>query len=712
MRISFDFGDGNGPVDYTATLVAPPPAQHSNASTTIETFRIERKRGQYARCFGTVEVGTSGLEPPQQGCRVTVHATSGAQLFSGVIVSPAVRAGSVLNGSAPVAFEAMEDAYLVNIAPDVSLQPTSSATHPVAFSENAIVLQPESAETAGERATDVLVTGAEEPTTYVTELFQGDGTTATFALTAKPFVPSGQKSLIADSFIDSQFRSAVWRFADTGQHIGLGSGGLRITGGNGFDGQTYMAAQQPVEMGGTLCAEMRGLVLQPGSAGVLLGMYGNVVTVPTCFAGVQVNASGGAQSLSALVNGSATGTPYNWATGHSYTLRVRLHCGETQRVLGSYQALVNGAVETWGGGLVDAPMQMMIEVLDEGLASSTRATVLYAGAVSSSIASAVFAPVNSQSLVMTAAAITLQQQGSAWVATTQTDGSVQVRRPGTPETGEDYRISGTSLEFFAGREPAAGALVTATYRLGQRSQARVQSATATAQRAQMGLPGFRTASSRVTDPQPRSSADCAAAAQALLGFYGSPAFGVRGKCSMANAERTADVQPGDAVALPVAATPVSVPVTRVTIRSGHSVPETLEYAVDFEQAKSNGLSFRTEMGAAADAALPAPVYAVVTTASLPQLAVTVAGTTSLQVDAGTIPPVGGGFEVRRHDGGWGPDQPGAAPDGELVLRSPVRSFSIPRAAFAERFYVRMYDGSETPVYSGQSSLICTHLPTG
>jgi hypothetical protein len=106
------------------------------------------------------------------------------------------------------------------------------------------------------------------------------------------------------------------------------------------------------------------------------------------------------------------------------------------------------------------------------------------------------------------------------------------------------------------------------------------------------------------------------------------------------------------------------------------------------------------------------MYTAPATESLSQLTVTVAGATALQVDAGTDPPVGGGFEVRRHDGGWGPDQPGAPPDGELVLRSPVRSFSIPRAAFAERFYVRMYDGSETPVYSAQSSLLCTHLPTG
>ncbi len=562
MRISLDFGDGNGPLDYSAALVAAAPLGNSNIQKNVEGIVIERQRGTYARCRGTINAASAGLQPPQRGCRVVVRTAAGATLFSGTIVAPPQRTTALVDADAPVSFEAMEDAFLANTAPDTGLQPAGAATHAINFSDNGIVLEQATAVTAAERADDVLVTGAEEPVTYVTELFQGDGTTSTFALTAKPFVPSGSAALLTDSFTGTQFRSAVWRFVDTGQHITLGSGGLRLTGGNGFDGQTYMAAQEPVELGGTVCAEMHGVVLQPGSAGVLLGMYGNVVTAPTCFAGLQINAAAGAQSILALVNGAPAGTAFNWTAGHSYTFRVRLHCAETQRVLTSYQAVANGTVQTWGGGLVNAPVQIVIEVLDEGLASSTPATVLYAGAVSSSVASAVFAPVNSVSLLLSAAEISLKQQGSAWVTTTQTDGSVTVRRPGTLDTGEDYRISGTSLEFFSGRVPAPGALVTVTYRLSQRAQARVQSAAAIAQAAQLGLPGLRLASCRVTDPQPRSAADCAAAAQALLGFYASPAHGLRGTCSMPNAVATADVQPGDAIALPVASTPVNVPVKK------------------------------------------------------------------------------------------------------------------------------------------------------
>ena len=95
--------------------------------------------------------------------------------------------------------------------------------------------------------------------------------------------------------------------------------------------------------------------------------------------------------------------------------------------------------------------------------------------------------------------------------------------------------------------------------------------------------------------------------------------------------------------------------------------------------------------------------------NLQQLAVTAVSSTSLTIDAGTAPPTGGGFEVRRHDGGFGTGT-GSTGSGDLVLRSPVRGFSIPRAAFEEKFFVRMYDGSTPPLYSRQSAAIVTHLP--
>jgi hypothetical protein len=49
-------------------------------------------------------------------------------------------------------------------------------------------------------------------------------------------------------------------------------------------------------------------------------------------------------------------------------------------------------------------------------------------------------------------------------------------------------------------------------------------------------------------------------------------------------------------------------------------------------------------------------------------------------------------------------------DQDLVLRSPVRSFSILREGQVEHYYVRMFDGSTPPVYSRFSSAVFTDLP--
>jgi hypothetical protein len=47
-----------------------------------------------------------------------------------------------------------------------------------------------------------------------------------------------------------------------------------------------------------------------------------------------------------------------------------------------------------------------------------------------------------------------------------------------------------------------------------------------------------------------------------------------------------------------------------------------------------------------------------------------------------------------------------------VLRSPVATFSLPRAAEREQFFIRMYDGSAPPLYSRVSAAIFTNVPVG
>ena len=60
-------------------------------------------------------------------------------------------------------------------------------------------------------ANDVTVCGEHEPAAYVTEYFQGDGTTTQFYLAADPYFPASSKATIIDElFNDSTINERVW----------------------------------------------------------------------------------------------------------------------------------------------------------------------------------------------------------------------------------------------------------------------------------------------------------------------------------------------------------------------------------------------------------------------------------------------------------------------------------------------------------------------
>lgn len=74
-------------------------------------------------------------------------------------------------------------------------------------------------------------------------------------------------------------------------------------------------------------------------------------------------------------------------------------------------------------------------------------------------------------------------------------------------------------------------------------------------------------------------------------------------------------------------------------------------------------------------------------------------------DMGTTAPEGGGFEVRRRDNCF---MPGV--DADLVLRSSQPTMTILRSSPWDRFYTRMFDGSNPPNYSEFSAALIFNLP--
>ena len=260
----------------------------------------------------------------------------------------------------------------------------------------------------------------------------------------------------------------------------------------------------------------------------------------------------------------------------------------------------------------------------------------------------------------------------------------------------------------------AGERITVTYRTQQRAVARlaVPASFLTEQAANTNgpVPGISRWLGRVEAPLARSSADCESAAQAVLAMATARSAALAGTYTTRNPAQ--DIWPGDVLAITSAGDTTSFLVRSVEARDTHGVPEIVEYKVsfanDWASEWADGLGLRLTESIAKDAALPPTAASgpAAVCASLQQIAVTSLTASAIQVDAGLDPPAGGGFEVRRRDWAFGVGVDAA----DLVLRSPVRSFSLPRAAQVEEFYVRMYDGGTPAAYSRFSSLLCVNWP--
>jgi len=602
---------------------------------------------------------------------------------------------------------------------EVLLQPAGTVTHVLSDASGTLDVHALQVGAVRELANDITLSGEEEPAALISEIFVGDGTTTIFTLSKSAFRGTA-RTLTDDAFDQAAFDTTTWAVGDPGSHLSLTSAGLTMSGGNGFDGQTTLTALDAVEMGGTIVVELNNVVLGAASDGMLAGMYAGVPTLANCFAGFRVRQSvsgtGGVTLLAPVVNGVEVGSTFTPIATHRYTLRLRLHCVEMLRVKQRYYAMVDGVVETFGGGSgVDAPMDLVFELVDQGASSNTPATVLYdtanTGVVTGTPATCVFAAVNSTQLFGSIGAVRLVRPGSVWVTSTLPGGSRQTRLMGVAGEGVDCVVdygAATRLTFLAGRVPVPNERVTVQYRGQRRSVARLSNAASVAAEASGGGSGISRWLGKVLQPATRSSADCESAALALLAFATSRTAAVAGTYVAVNPD---DIWPGDVLSVTSEGVTSSLLVRSVAIEDGGAVPEVRRYQIafanDWATELADGLGLKLSESIAADALLPeeAASSAGAVLANLQQLTVTSLTTSVLGIDAGMAPPAGGGFEVRRRDWVFG-----AGSDHDLVLRSPVRNFSIPRAAQLERYFVRSYDASTPSVYSRFSSAVFVNAP--
>ena len=302
---------------------------------------------------GGVSLGqsaVSALRALTSGSGFTVSKATAAPPVGVFVPEPtqswSVNAGA-LAGSAAAAYRV--------IGGGVDLQPAGAVTHTLSDGDGSLHLGSLRVSSAREVANDITLSGEIEPGAYIAESFAGDGTTSVFTLSKAPFHPAGgqvRAQLLSDSFDAGAFDPRVWTATDPGSHFSFTASGLTLTGGNGFDGQTTLAAVESLEIGGSLVLEMGSVRLDAASDGVLCGLYTGDASRANCFAGYNVRQSNGSTVVAAMVNGAEVGTVFPMQQGHAYTLRVRVHCVEVRRVRQIFYAMVSGAVTSFGGGLV------------------------------------------------------------------------------------------------------------------------------------------------------------------------------------------------------------------------------------------------------------------------------------------------------------------------------------------------------------------------
>jgi hypothetical protein len=626
---------------------------------------------------------------------------------TGVVGRFTTEPGKVWSANIGTLASSSRNAYRV-ISGNLTMAPVGSVTHVLSESDGTLQVNKLQASTVKMLANDVMVCGEEEPSAYVTEVFEGDGTTVLFDLTEDPFFPPSSKTRpLVDLFQEPAISPQLWQLQDPGGHVSLTSNGLTCIGGNGLDGETTLCANDNLELGGSLVIEANGLILNTGSTGILSGLYTGDVNTANCLAGFQVSQVNGSTSISPLAAGLVEGSSFSPVAGHMYTLRTRIYAKEMQRVLQAYYSLGDNGTQLWGSTAVPCGVSLLLEVQDTTNGVSQTPFVLYDGALTITPSICTFGLLNSTNLLCSIRSVNVTQEGPVWVTSIPPGGNMMTRRIGTTAQGADCKVERTGkLHFYPTSVPQMSEQVFISYRTRRRAVARMANSVNASPQNSAQLPSTARWLGSVTSPKAISSADCENAAAALLSLSSSRAAAWKGTYTGWNMETQGDVWPGDLLAIEATSANINtnLVVRSVQIDMACSSPQLNKYTIHFANDWADALAIKTSSTVPADTWLPQQPQAVEPLANLPTLNASSITSSTIAVNVGVTPPTGGGFEVRRRDWSFGPGI-----DSDLVLRSPVSNFTIPREAAVEQYFVRMYDGSTPPNYSRFSSAIFVNV---
>jgi len=400
----------------------------------------------------------------------------------------------------------------------LTLSSVQTTVHPLNETDGSLSLENLTLTASVKRAlaNDVTVCGEDEPVAYVTEYFLGDGVTTDFNLAAAPYFPAAsQSTVISELFNEPQINATVWGVTGGLGYLTISSGGLTMNGGNGIDGETMLTWLDPIEMGGTLLYEAVGVTLAPGSAGILAGLFASLMTAPNCIAGLQATAQTGtgAVTLQPIVQGVAVGSTFALNPANQYTLRVRVHCPESNRIQAAYYSFGDSGVISAGGGGAIAPGKIQMEIQEFVNGVGATPVTFYDGAVTYLPGICFVAPASSINLIGTMRAVNLTNLGSGWVVSTPPTGGAYTRRVGTTAEAAECHLERTGkLTFYTGSAPVSGEQIAASYRTTGRAVGRAVNSASQTALAEAGSPSVATWIGSVIRPPARCSADCRNAA--------------------------------------------------------------------------------------------------------------------------------------------------------------------------------------------------------
>ncbi len=401
--------------------------------------------------------------------------------------------------------------------------------------------------------------------------------------------------------------------------------------------------------------------------------------------------------------------------GHSYSFATQLFCNEAHRVHQTYLSSTHPAGSGRGGDAIAAAFRVVLTVHDvdpnNPATLAAAATVLYDDVVPATPGFATYALINASSLFAGVSFTRLQHIVDAEIRSMVSGGQFRTRLAGALADGGECYITTTGvLEFYPPYPPQPNEEIQVAYRSSARAMARVQDANSIAQHAHGGDNGRRSYVRKLKTPAAPTSVDCENASCALLDDAVQPAWQGEYRV-MSDYLPVEDVIPGNAVQVSAAsrgagftATVRESLVQVVSLRDDRA-----HYAIKFANDADEALAFKFE-----NMTLPTPVATVYDLGtpssslyidSLTGAQVTSVIATEIAVDAGVAPPVGGGIEVRRSDGGWG-----LSDSGNLAGRFTTQTFSLPRLSRVEGYYLRQYDGSSPAKYSRYSALLHVDYP--